>query len=192
MKTTARGFTLLEILVVVFIIGLAAAVISVAVGGNSAANLVRKEAETFMLQGSYVAEQAILKGETHGLFVDLRPAQDMESNEHWCYQWRRVRDRQWQDLPELPLHCLPEQLAIEFTLDGQLWEFDPELEYQEPVIGFFPSGDASGEVEIHILANPLQMVSSDEFETERFKLEVIGELRWITEEERLEQEQKGR
>jgi general secretion pathway protein H len=189
-KTTARGFTLLEILVVVFIIGLAVAVISVAVGGNSAANLAHKEAETFMLQGAYAAEQSILKGETHGLFVDLRPAQNIDSPDQWCYQWRRVRDRQWQDLPELSAHCLPEQLAIEFIVDGQLWEFDPELEYQEPVIGFFPSGDASGEVEINILANKLQM--DEEFETERFKVEVVGELRWLSEEERLEQEQKGR
>lgn len=190
MKTTARGFTLLEILVVVFIIGLAVAVISVAVGGNSAANLARKEAETFMLQGTYVAEQSILKGETHGLFVDFRPGQDIDSSTQWCYQWRRVRDRQWQDVPELSAHCLPEQLLIEFIIDDRLWEFDPEVEYQEPVIGFFPSGDASGEVEINILANQMQM--DDGFEPERFKLEVIGELRWLSEEERVQQEQKGR
>jgi general secretion pathway protein H len=189
-KTTARGFTLLEILVVVFIIGLAVAVISVAVGGNSAANLARKEAETFMLQGTYVAEQSILKGETHGLFVDFRPGQDIDSSTQWCYQWRRVRDRQWQDVPELSAHCLPEQLLIEFIIDDRLWEFDPEVEYQEPVIGFFPSGDASGEVEINILANQMQM--DDGFEPERFKLEVIGELHWLSEEERAQQEQKGR
>lgn len=190
MKPSERGFTLIEIIIVVFIIGMAVGAISIAVGGDEAADLTRKEAESFILQGSYIAEQSVLKGETHGLFVELRPAQNVDSGEQWCYQWRRVRDRQWQDLPELEQHCLPEQLAIEFVIDEELWEYDPELEYQEPVMGFFPSGDGSGEVEISIFANELQ--ANAEVEPELFKLDMIGELHWVSEEKRLEEEQKGR
>ena len=32
----------------------------------------------FMLQAGYIAEQSVLKGETHGLFVEPRPAQDID------------------------------------------------------------------------------------------------------------------
>jgi len=189
-KPTERGFTLIEIIIVVFIIGMAVGVISVSVGGDDAADLARKEAGTFMLQGSYIAEQSVLKGETHGLFVELRPPQDIDSKEQWCYRWRRVRDRQWQDVPELEQHCLPEQLAIEFVIDEELWEYDPELEYQEPVMGFFPSGDGSGAVDISIFANELQ--AGNDVETEQFKLDMMGELHWVSEEKRFEEEQKGR
>lgn len=182
-----QGFTLIEIIVVVFIIGMAVGVISIAVGGNAAANQVRKEAEEFMLQTLYVAEQAILKGENHGLFVELRPAEDIDAEEQWCYTWRRVRDRQWEALPELAQHCIAEGLAIEFKIDKDEWEYDPELEYQDPVIVFYPGGDASAESEIAIFSTS----GMGEVETQNFKLDVTGEIRWINEEERIQAERKG-
>jgi general secretion pathway protein H len=189
-KSTERGFTLIEIIFVVFIIGMAVGVISISVGGNAAADMTRKEAEEFMLQASYIAEQSVLKGETHGLFVELRPAQDIDGQEQWCYQWRRVRDRKWQDLPELSQHCLAEGQKIDFVVEEELWEFDPELEYQDPVMGFFPSGDGSGEIEIAIYAD--QLPGGDTSDTEQFELELTGELRWVSEEKRVKEDQRGR
>ncbi|WP_323813821.1 prepilin-type N-terminal cleavage/methylation domain-containing protein [Cellvibrio sp. NN19] len=190
MKPTERGFTLIEIIFVVFIIGMAVGVISIAVGGNAAADQSRKEAEEFMLQANYIAEQSVLKGETHGLFVTPQQAQDIDGEQQWCYQWRRVRDRQWQDLPELAQHCLAEGQVIEFVVDEELWEFDPELKFQEPVMGFFPSGDGSGLVEISIHADQLQ--SDEAVEPEEFELDLAGELHWLSEEKRVEAEQRGR
>ena len=190
MKSNQRGFTLIEIIFVVFIIGMAVGVISIAVGGNAAADMTRKEAEEFMLQTDYVAEQSVLKGETHGLFVEPRPPQDIDGKEQWCYQWRRVRDREWQDLPELSQHCLPEGQMIEFVVEDELWEFDPELEYQDPVLGFFPSGDASGKIEIAIYAD--QPLGGAAVATEQFELDPVGELHWVSEEKRVEEEQSGR
>ncbi|HCS64853.1 MAG TPA: general secretion pathway protein GspH [Cellvibrio sp.] len=190
MKSSQQGFTLIEIIFVVFIIGMAVSVISIAVGGNAAADMTRKEAEEFMLQAGYIAEQSVLKGETHGLFVEPRPAQDIDGQEQWCYQWRRVRDRQWQDLPELGPHCLAEGQKIDFVVEDELWEFDPELEYQDPVMGFFPSGDGSGEIEITIYAD--QLPGGETAETEQFELDLAGELHWVSEEKRVEEEQRGR
>jgi general secretion pathway protein H len=189
-KSSQRGFTLIEIIFVVFIIGMAVSVISISVGGNAAADMTRKEAEEFMMQAGYIAEQSVLKGETHGLFVEPRPAQDIDGQEQWCYQWRRVRDRQWQDLPELTQHCLAEGQVIEFVVEDELWEFDPELEYQDPVMGFFPSGDGSGKIEIVISTDQLQ--TGDPAETEEFELDLTGELHWVSEEKRIEEEQRGR
>lgn len=189
MNPRQQGFTLIEIIVVVFIIGMAVGVISISVGGNAVADQARKEAEEFMLESGYVAEQAILKGETYGLFAELRPPQDIDAQEQWCYTWRRVRDGQWQDLPELASHCIAEGLAIEFTIDEKLWEYDPELEFQDPVMGFFPSGDASAAMEIAIFAN--QVAMDNDVETQKFELNLMGELHWINEEERLEAERKG-
>lgn len=190
MNRREQGFTLIEIIFVVFIIGLAVSVISISVGGNALAERSKKEAETFLLQADYVAEQSVLKGETHGLFVELRPPQEVDALAQWCYQWQRVRDSQWQAVPELPQHCLDEGLVLEFYIDEELWEYDPELEFQEPVLGFFPSGDASGVVEISLFVDQLQSDGNDE--TQRFELDISGELRWINEEKRREEESRGR
>lgn len=189
MHPRQQGFTLIEIIVVVFIIGMAVGVISIAVGGKAITDRARKEAEEFMLQADYVAEQAVLKGETYGLFAELHPPQDIDAEEQWCYTWRRVRDHEWQDLPELSTHCIAEGLALEFTIDEKVWEYDPELEYQDPVMGFFPSGDASAAVEIAIFANKTSL--DDDIETQTFELNLVGELHWINEEKRLEAERKG-
>lgn len=187
MSPRQQGFTLIEIIVVVFIIGMAVGVISISVGGNAAADQVRKEAEEFMLQTAYIAEQTILKGENYGLFVDLRPAQDFDGEEQWCYRWRRVRDRQWQDIPELNQHCLAEGLGIEFRIEKSEWEYDPELEYPDPVIAFY-AGDVSAEAEIAIFSNSAM---SDRAETQNFKLDLNGEIHWLNEEERIKAERKG-
>lgn len=190
MNRREQGFTLIEIIFVVFIIGMAVSVISISVGGNALAERSKKEAETFLLQADYMAEQSVLKGETHGLFAELRPPQDIDGQAQWCYQWKRVRDRQWQAVPELSQHCLDEGLVLEFYVDEELWEYDPELEFQQPVLGFFPSGDASGVVEINLFVDQLQRDGDEE--TQRFELDISGELRWINEEKRLEQERRGR
>jgi general secretion pathway protein H len=188
-----QGFTLIEIIFVVFIIGMAVGVIGLTVGGNSGAERSFKEAETFFKQAAYVSEQAILRGETYGLFVEFRIAENEEGalggEEQWCYQWQRVRDREWQTLSELEKHCLPEEFVLEFTIEKKVWEYDPEREYQDPVIGFFPSGDSSGAADISIYA--AQTFSDEKNEPQEFKLMPLGELRWINEEERIEQEKKN-
>lgn len=184
-----RGFTLIEIMVVVIVIGIAVSMVTIAIGGDQAQEQARKEADEFMLRATYIAEESVLKGETHGLFVEIRPLQQAgtKATEEWCYTWRRVRDRQWGDLPELPdWRCLPEGVMMELVVNDEPWEYDPELEFQDPVLGFYPGGDASGEVEIAIYAQG--DFSADENEVERITLDVMGDLRWVSEEERIEQD----
>lgn len=186
------GFTLIEILLVVFIIGMTVSVISLSIGGNAAINKLQKETEEFMLQASYIAEQSVLKGETHGLFVQMREVDTGEASivEQWCYQWRRIRDQEWQDLPELPEpRCLPEGLVMEFVIDDKDWKYDPDIEFQDPVMGFYPSGDGSAEVEITLFAAG-QTSSADEDKIQRITLDVVGQLKWVNEEERLAAEKK--
>lgn len=187
------GFTLIEILLVVFIIGMTVSVISLSIGGNAAINKLQKETEEFMLQASYIAEQSVLKGETHGLFVQMREVDTGEASivEQWCYQWRRIRDQEWQDLPELPeQRCLPEGLVMEFVIDDKDWKYDPDIEFQDPVMGFYPSGDGSAEVEITLYATG-QAAANDE-QVQRITLDVVGQLKWVNEEERLAAEKEGK
>lgn len=190
MSRREQGFTLIEIIFVVFIIGMAVGVIALSVGGNGVAERSKKAAETFMLQANYIVEQSILKGETHGLFVEPRATEQPDGLSQWCYQWQRVRDGQWQAVPELAESCLDEDLLLEINIDEELWEYDPELEYQDPVLGFFPSGDASGNVEISIFVDPQRSDGSEE--VQQLEVDVTGERRWVNEEKRIEEERRGR
>lgn len=181
-STNHQGFTLLEVLIVVILIAMGASLVSIAVGGDHYAEEARKEAEEFMLSGKYLSEQAVFRGETYGAFFH-----PMETDDGlvWCYLWQRVRDGQWQPLAELPERCLPLGFELEIFVDKQAWEYDDSQEYHDPVMGFFPSGEGSANVELRIFRDgDAQHESSEEL----FQLTPMGELRWVTEEERLEED----
>ncbi|ACE83289.1 General secretion pathway protein H [Cellvibrio japonicus Ueda107] len=181
-----QGFTLIEIMVVVIVIGVVIGMVTIAVGANDPRTIARKAAEDFMLRTVYLSEQSVLKGETYGFFLEERPLAEVstEASSEWCYYWRRVRDRNWDALPEFPDDtCLPEGVTIEVMVDERLWKYDPELEFQDPVFGLYPSGDTSGEIEIALFK--ADAMSAREDDIERITLNLMGELHWITEEDRL-------
>jgi general secretion pathway protein H len=178
--TPSSGFTLIELLIVVIIIASAAAIVSVAIGGDAYEDEARKEAEEFLLRGDYLAEQAIFRGETYGAF--FYPA-DNKGNLVWCYQWQRVRDSRWQPIEELGERCLPQDYEVEILIDNQAWQYDDSLEYHDPVMGFYPSGEGSAMVNLRFFRESSSRAQAKE---EEFLLTPAGELRWISEEERLE------
>jgi general secretion pathway protein H len=184
LSSAHQGFTLIELLIVVIIIAMGAALVSVAVGGDHYQDEARKEAEEFLLTGNYLAEQAVFRGETYGGF--FYPKDDQDGSPVWCYQWQRIRDSQWQPLEELPERCLPIEFEVEILIDGQPWAYDDSLEYHDPVIGFYPSGEGSAEVNLRFFREAFDQHEATE---EVFLLTPMGELRWLTEEERLEQNQ---
>lgn len=182
--STDQGFTLIELLIVVMIIGFSVAIVSLSVGGDHYQDEARKEAEEFLLTGNYLAEQAVFRGETYGGF--FYPKEDDDGSPLWCYQWQRIRDSQWQPLEEIPERCLPLEFEVDILIEGQAWAYDDSLEYHDPVIGFYPSGEGSAEVNLRFFREASNQHQATE---EEFLLTPLGELRWVTEEKRLEQDQ---
>ena len=72
MRQGARGFSLLEIMVVVAIIGLVTAVTLIRFSGNTRDTELDKEAERLEALFSYVREQAELQTRDYGLRIDDR------------------------------------------------------------------------------------------------------------------------
>jgi general secretion pathway protein H len=137
----AAGFTLLELLVMIMIVGLSLGLIALALGGGDDAR-ARDEAERFMLRANYVAEQTVLNNERMGLFV-YQQAESNTTADSWCYRWQRLRANQWEPLPEMDeQYCLPASLQVEMLVENEPYEYDPELDVQPPVVVLFPSGDA--------------------------------------------------
>lgn len=176
-----QGFTLIELLIVVIIIASAATAVTFAIGGDAYEDEARKEAEEFLLRGDYLAEQAVFRGETYGAF--FYPETDDNGEARWCYQWQRVRDARWQPISELEARCLPPGFEVEILIDNQPWQYDDSLEYHDPVMGFYPSGEGSAMVNMRFVR---ESSSQHEAREEEFLLTPAGELQWVSEKERLE------
>jgi general secretion pathway protein H len=180
-----RGFSLIEILIVVFIIGLAVAAASLTVGGDDGATLARKETEDFMLASRFVSEQAVLSSEIVGLFVE--PRQQLGSTELiWCYQWQRYRDGVWGDATSyLEQRCLPEQLQMEMIVEGEPYSYDPRKTTPTPVLVFYPSGEST----------PFELAFSEVGQADsvqRIEVDMVGQILWLNREREREQERANR
>ncbi len=137
-----RGFTLLEIMVVILILGFALGVVSLSVGGDDGASAAQKEAEDFMLTANFVAEQTVLNSQIIGLFFEPRSAAG-SIDLQWCYRWQQRRDNTWQEISSLPENCLSTRLQVEMIVEGEPYEHDPDLTPTPPVLVFYPSGEST-------------------------------------------------
>ena len=64
-----RGFTLLELMLVILLIGLLAAMVTLNFSGESRQEKLTNEAERFQQISQFVAETALLKQQEWGLYV---------------------------------------------------------------------------------------------------------------------------
>lgn len=116
------GFTLLELLVVVLIIGLGIAMVSLSVGGKDSSQQLRTEARQLGSQLSLVMEEAVLSGYHWG--VDFFRLIDEQGEQRYGYRWLSytVEDG-W--LPEQP-PGLPAETLLPPGIELLLWVDDEE------------------------------------------------------------------
>lgn len=94
----AEGFSLLELLVVIVIIGLGVAIIGVAVGNNKPQEL-RNNARDFANSTALVEEEAVLSREAWGVQI-YRAGESDDGADKIAYRFLRLTDRGW--LPDHP------------------------------------------------------------------------------------------
>ena len=140
------GFSLLELLVVVVIIGLGLAIVSFAMGGNAPLEL-RNSVRTFANLTALVEEEAVLTREPWGL--QLYRERSEEGDETIVYRFLRFQGEEgWQ--PAAPPESaaggrfLPNLVAI-LEIEGaeQLIEPLPEKDEIEPTIWLAPGGEVT-------------------------------------------------
>jgi general secretion pathway protein H len=168
-----QGFTLIEILIVVFIIGLTASVISLSIGDDKKDGAPYQEARTLLQTIDFVSEYTALNGEVIAMFVTQKESEDA-LNKRWCYSWKRLRDNNWSELPDdtLTEHCLLDTVLWELVIEGRIYAYDPDIEIQPPVLIFSPSGEAT----------PVEMAlfeSATNEGTQHIEIDMMGNSRWL-------------
>lgn len=105
-----KGFSLLELLVVLLIIGLAVGVASLIGGGNRALQL-KADVQQWANRTALVAEEAVLENTSWG--VDIY-RDFIDGRERYGYRWLVYRDHQWQSatLRDIPIDTLFTQGSI--------------------------------------------------------------------------------
>jgi general secretion pathway protein H len=127
-----RGFTLIEILVVVVILAVLAAAVSIALSGAGGERQLEREAERLQALLGYACEHAEIGGLAVGLsFVDRGYVFSQRNGDSWkAIAQGELRDREW-----------PGNLRAELSRDGKRIEITPQPPETPPVVCF-----ASGEL----------------------------------------------
>lgn len=179
----SRGFTMIEILAVVIIIGMAVSIVALSMNETKGESVTRKEAQALIQAIEFVSEQAVFGGEIIGMFVESKNVEDSQAKQ-WCYHWKRFRDESWQDLPaeSLDERCMPENMQWDMVIEGHTYTYDPELEKQDPVLVWSPSGEATP-IEMKIYENATSVDSGSKSEAQRIEIDMMGGIHWLNKEE---------
>ncbi len=105
-----QGFTLLELMVVIVLIGVLAGMVSFATGASPARE-ARRQAQDFVRVVQQLRERAVLDGQEYGVRVQTRG-----------YQALRLQAQGW--TAASALHRLPEGLTLGLEQDGHVQRLD--------------------------------------------------------------------
>lgn len=140
MRGPARGFTLLEILLVAMLMGLVATAVTLGMGAAQGDRTLERQHGRLWAALQQAQELAIMEGRLVGLRVD---------EQGWQFMLRQGAKRQWQGIADDPLlarNDLPAGLRLSLELEG----FDALTEPAEeqggdrppsPQILLFPGGE---------------------------------------------------
>lgn len=120
-RHNARGFTLLEVMLVLLLMGLAAGYVVFNAFGVSQADLLERQSRRFQVVFDMAADFAVLNQQQLG--VRLEP----DSNEY-LFMWLD-EEQEWQllEMDTFVRHQLPEQFALELSLEDLPWQDEDSL-----------------------------------------------------------------
>lgn len=128
-----RGFTLIELMVVLLIIGLAIGMVNFSLGGNEARKARDQFEQLFQLL-RYADEDAALQGDAVGLHLETSLRGELVLN------WKRFRIGGWVDA-QSPFEAItvPPYMQLELRIDDA--PVNLQKEFESPQLVFSGSGE---------------------------------------------------
>jgi len=140
-----QGFSLLEILVVLVVIGVVMGGVSIAVNQGGPEKELNDIVEKFAAYAKHASDMAVLTGQPMGLMLEppsWRQADlDNPMDLGWRYRWQTMAMEGWTDYPDLPAVEIPKEFQLYVTIEGELWEWEEAPEVKLPAIAFYPGGE---------------------------------------------------
>lgn len=158
--TARNGFTLIEILVVLVIIGLMAALAVFTMGGSSQQRELEVEVQDLYLRMQVVSEQAVLNNLETGLAIDTTSYQFVVFDDK-TQAWETTQERLFQ------AHSFPTWLSVDTSVSADAPRLTNDNKKLRPDVVFFSSGETTPfEIELMAMgqAAPPHRLYSDGFE----------------------------
>ncbi len=172
----ARGFSLVEILVVIFVIGLTLSIASLTINRGGPREDLYNAIETFMGVAQFAGDRAILSGETMGLLLEppiWQAGRGENPNDFgWRYRWYTSSSEGWLVVANLPAITMPNSIELEVEIDDMLWDYEDQLDRATPQLAYYPTGDIT----------PFSIVFLDKRErnfTQNIEVDENGDLSWV-------------
>lgn len=191
MKPKSRGFTLIEILVVLVIVGIAVGGASAMINVGGSEQEVAEQVNALTAYSEHAAEMAVITGEPIGLVL-MPPKwrqEEMEEAEEkrdfnlddlgWEYRWMKETGvagangtmRRWVDIEEMEPVVMPPEINLAVSVEERLltWDFRPDQ--PTPVIAFYPEGE--------VTPFEIEFTYDEEPETaQHIVVNIWGEIEW--------------
>ncbi|SHI20631.1 type II secretion system minor pseudopilin GspH [Ferrimonas marina] len=187
-----RGFTLLELLLVVVLIGVMASAVTLMFSGDVRRDAMLKAGNEFRSVLTMALEESTFTGEQFGVVVEPDHyffARWNRDEQHWetvngdpFYRQRKMPEgiEMALELEGLPLSQGDEDRASDFGLDESLFELSEEekQKHPEPQLFLLPSGEMSG---FTLLFE--SVVTGERTEPVELVADQLGRINWLHEME---------
>lgn len=184
MPAFSRGFSLIEVMVVLVIIGIAASAATVFVSFGGPEKQLKDTVEKFVVIAEHVSELAVLGGEPIGLMLEPPQWRENPLEMGWQYSWHKMPppplERVWKPITELPAVDLPNSMELLVFVDEQEWSYERAPKIRLPIVVFYPSGEVT----------PFEIEFTDEQlpgESETLLVDVWGSVVWKAQQEAQQQ-----
>ncbi len=140
-----RGFSLIEILVAVFVIVMVASVVMLNVSSPTRDRLAEDAAQQFARTLNYALEEAEYANTVYGLFAE-RETSDAGGI---AFTYKRIDDNRWVSVTDTVLSVVlrfDPELDLELEIEGTVVDVTArpvETEQWQPVLRLLPSGEMS-------------------------------------------------
>ncbi|HMW49761.1 MAG TPA: type II secretion system minor pseudopilin GspH [Cellvibrionaceae bacterium] len=148
MPKPQRGFSLMELMAVLLVVGLALGIVTVSVGHGGPEKQLYDKLDQFLIQSDFAVEHAVVSGEALGILLeppDWQVAANPELDRDeigWKYRWQILAEKGWQDVPNMPAVSLPPDIEIDVTINKKRWDWHAKTtDKKSPVISISPSGE---------------------------------------------------
>ncbi|ODS24578.1 type II secretion system protein GspH [Candidatus Endobugula sertula] len=179
-KQTLKGFSLIELLIVLFMISILSGGVAIAISATSSPEKrLFETGERLFAQMNFALDEALMQQHLIGLHVEV----DAENGS--TYSWHRYKNERWQALKEpLSSHHLTDEITLQISIEDSLLESLLEKSLNEvdsaqeitPAIMFYPSSEVSDfELTLALKENNQDKSQFRIFINERGELERTGE-----------------